>query len=100
MVTVGLWVRFEAKPGREHDLELFLRGATVLVEAESATLLWCGVRLSPTTFAIFDAFSNEAGRQEHLSGRVAAALAEQASTLLAGPPVIEPVDILAAKLPC
>ena len=100
MVTVGLWVRLEAKPGREHDLELFLQGATVLVEAESSTLVWCAVRLSPTTFAIFDAFPHEAGRQEHLSGRVAAALAEQSSTLLAGPPVIESIDILAAKLPC
>jgi len=51
------------------------------------------------TFGIFDAFSDEAGREAHLAGRIAAALSEQASTLLAAPPVIERIDVLAAKLP-
>ena len=98
MVTVGLWVRLEAKAGRERDLEAFLRSATPLVEAESGTLVWFAVRLSATTFGIFDAFADEAGRQAHLVGPVAAAVAEQAATLLATPPVLEHVDVLAAKL--
>src|SRR5260370_19850 len=60
---------------------------------------WFGVRLSPSAFGIFDAFPDEAGRNAHLSGRVAAALTEKASELLAHPPTIEKVEVLAAKLP-
>jgi quinol monooxygenase YgiN len=98
-VTVGLWVRLEAKPGRATDLEAFLRGAAPLAQAEPATPVWFAIRLGAATFGIFDAFSDEAGREAHLAGRIAAALSEQASTLLAAPPVIERIDVLAAKLP-
>jgi quinol monooxygenase YgiN len=98
-MTVGLWVRLEAKSGREADLEAFLRGAGPLVQEEPATLVWFAVRLGPSTFGIFDAFPDEAGRQAHLAGRVADALGEHAPTLLASPPVLERVDVLAAKLP-
>ena len=99
MVTVGLWVRLEARRGREADVEAFLRGGAALVEAEPATLVWFAVRLSASTFGIFDAFGDEAGRAAHLAGRVAAALGEAASELLAAPPAIERLDILASKLP-
>jgi quinol monooxygenase YgiN len=99
MVTVGLWVRLEAKVGRERELEVFLRSAMPLVDAEAGTLVWFGVRLSSATFGIFDAFADEAGRQAHLTGRVAAALGDHAATLLATPPTIEQLDVLAVKLP-
>ena len=99
MVAVGLWVRLEAQVGSERDLEVFLQTAMPLVEAEGGTLVWFGVRLSSTTFGIFDAFADEPGRQTHLTGRVAAALGEHAATLLATPPTIEQVDVLAVKLP-
>jgi quinol monooxygenase YgiN len=98
MVTVALLVRLEAKPGRESDVEAFLRGGLALVEAEPATTVWFGIRLGPSTFGIFDAFPDEAGRNAHLTGRVAAALGERASELFAKPPTIERVDVLAAKL--
>ena len=98
-LTVGLSVRLEAKPGRESDLENLLRAAAPLAQAEPATLAWFAVRLGPATFGIFDAFADEAGREAHLAGRIAAALGEHASTLLAAPPVIERIDVLAAKLP-
>jgi quinol monooxygenase YgiN len=98
-LTVGLSVRLEAKPGRETDLEALLRSAAPLADAEPATLVWFAVRLGPATFGIFDAFADEAGREAHLAGRIAAALGEHASTLLAAPPVIERIDLLAAKLP-
>ena len=99
MVKVALLVRLEAKPGRQADVENFLRGGLPLVQAEPATTAWFGIRLGPSTFGIFDAFPDEAGRNAHLSGRVAAALMENASELLAQPPTIEKVDVLAAKLP-
>lgn len=98
-LTVGLSVRLEAKPGRETDLEALLRGAAPLAEAEPATLVWFAVRLGPSTFGIFDAFPDEAGREAHLAGRIAAALGDHASALLVAPPAIERIDVLAAKLP-
>ena len=99
MVKVALWVRLEAKPGKEADVESFLKDGLPLVQDEPETIAWFGVRLGPSTFAIFDAFPTDAGRQVHLSGRVAAALMANAATLLAQPPTIEMVDVLAAKLP-
>jgi putative oxidoreductase len=98
-VRVGLLVSLEAKPGNEAALESFLRGGVSIVEQEPATISWYALRLGPTTFGIFDSFPDDAGRQGHLAGRVAAALMAQAPELLASTPTIEMVDILAAKLP-
>ena len=99
MVKVALFVRLEAKPGKEKEVENFLLSGLPIVQAEPATTAWFGLRLGPSTFGIFDAFPDEAGRQAHLSGRVAAALMAKAGELLAKPPSIENVDVLAAKLP-
>lgn len=99
MAKVALLVRLEAKPGKEKEVEDFLRGGLSIVLEEPATTAWFAIRLGPSTFGIFDAFPDEAGRQAHLSGRVAAALMAKAPELLAKPPVIEKVDVLAAKLP-
>jgi quinol monooxygenase YgiN len=98
-VRVALWVRLEAKPGKEAEVENFLRGGLSLVQQEPATTAWFGVRIGPTTFGIFDAFPDEAGRQAHLTGKVAAALMASAPNLLAQAPSIEKVEVLAAKLP-
>ncbi|HEX7194550.1 MAG TPA: antibiotic biosynthesis monooxygenase [Chthoniobacterales bacterium] len=99
MVKVALLVRLEAKPGREADVESFLNAGLPIVQEEPATTVWFAIRLGPSTFGIFDAFPDESGRQAHLSGQVAAALMTKAPELLAQPPVIENVDVLAAKLP-
>ncbi|HTV34751.1 MAG TPA: antibiotic biosynthesis monooxygenase [Methylocella sp.] len=98
-LTVALWVVLEAKPGKEEEVAAFLRQGKPLVEEEPATIAWFGVKLGPSTFAIFDAFPDETGRQAHLSGKVAAALMAKAGNLLAKPPSIEKVDVLASKLP-
>ncbi len=98
-VALGLLVRLEAKPGKEEEVENFLRGGLAIVDEEPATIAWFAIRLGPTTFGIFDAFPDEAGRQAHLTGRVAAALMAKAPDLFAQPPAIEKVDVLAAKLP-
>ena len=99
MITVGLLVRLEAKPGREADLAAFLEQGLQLASEETTTPLWCALRLGPTTFVIYDAFLDEAGREAHLSGPIAKALMAQAPQLLAVPPTIERVDVLGAKLP-
>ena len=99
MVKVALFVRLEAKPGKEKEVESFLVSGLPIVNDEPATTAWFGIRLGPSTFGIFDAFPDEAGRQAHLSGKVAAALMEKAGELFSEPPSIENVDVLAAKLP-
>lgn len=99
MVTVGLLVRLVAKPGKESEVQSFLESGLDLVQEEPDTTTWYGIRLGPSTFGIFDTFPDDSGRQAHLDGKVAAALMEKADELLAEPPNIEKVDILAAKLP-
>ncbi|WP_414652834.1 putative quinol monooxygenase [Hansschlegelia sp.] len=89
----------EAKPGKEADVEAFLKSGQPIVQNEPGTIAWFGVRMGPATFGIFDVFADEAGRQAHLSGLVAAALMERSPELFASPPKIEKLDVLAAKLP-
>ncbi len=99
MVKVALFVRLEARPGKEKEVEAFLLGGLPLVMEEPDTTAWFGIRLGPSTFGIFDAFPNEAGRQAHLSGKVAAALMARAGELFVVPPSIEKVEVHASKLP-
>lgn len=96
-VQVGLLVTLEAKSGRQGEVAAFLNAGLPLVQEEPDTLVWYAIQLSETTFGIFDAFATEDGRQAHLSGKVAEALGEIAGELLAAPPDIRPVDVLAAK---
>jgi quinol monooxygenase YgiN len=99
MTTKALFVRLEAKPGKENEVATFLRDGQGLVQQESATTAWFGIQLGPTSFAIFDAFPDDAGRDAHLSGKVAKALMEKTPELLAQPPKVEKAEVLADKLP-
>src|SRR5262245_25247696 len=99
MPALGLFVRLEAKPGKEEDVAAFLNQGLQMANQEPTTLLWFALRLGPTTFAIFDAFADEAGRQTHLNGPIAKALMANAPDLLAEPPSIERTEVLGAKLP-
>jgi quinol monooxygenase YgiN len=98
MVKFALLVRLEAKPGKEAEVEQFLRsGLAIVQQGEPATIDWFAIKIGPSTFGIFDTFPDEAGRQAHLSGQVAAALMAKAPELLSTSPTIEKVDVLAAK---
>jgi quinol monooxygenase YgiN len=99
MVSKALFVRLEAKPGKEAALDSFLRSALPIVEGEPATTAWFAIKFGPSTFGIFDAFPDEAGRDAHLTGKVAEALMANAPELLAEAPTIEKVEVLADKLP-
>jgi len=99
MVSSALIVRMEAKPGKEAEVEIFLRGGLSIVQEEPATVVWFAIRLGPSTFGIFDAFPDDDGRQAHLTGRVASALMAKAPELFTQPPTIEKADVIAAKLP-
>jgi quinol monooxygenase YgiN len=98
-VRTALWVPLHAKPGKEAALEEFLKGGLALVRQEPATTAWFAVKFGPSMYGIFDVFPDEAGRQAHLTGAVAKALMANSSELLAEPPKIEKIEVLAAKLP-
>ncbi|MEP6616565.1 MAG: antibiotic biosynthesis monooxygenase [Ginsengibacter sp.] len=97
MVKFALLARVEARSGKEKEVEEFLKSALPLAEDEPGTVTWYALKIGPSTYGIFDTFNDEAGREAHLSGKIAAALMEHAGELLSSPPVIEKVDLLAVK---
>ena len=99
MVTTGLLVRLDAKPGKEDDVEQFLASALPLVNDEPATMAWFAIRFGRGEYGIFDVFPDEDGRAAHLSGPVATALGQRSDELFASPPEIVTLDVLADKLP-
>ena len=98
MVNVGLFVRLEAKPGKEKAVASFLETGLKMANQESTTPIWFALKLGPSTFGVFDAFRNEEGRQNHLTGKIAEALMANAPELFSTPPVIERLEVLGAKL--
>lgn len=97
MIKLALFARLEAKPGKEADVAAFLEAGLAMARAETTTPIWFALRLSPTTFGVFDAFHNEDGRQKHLSGPIAQALMAKAPELFASPPQIDQVEVLGLK---
>jgi quinol monooxygenase YgiN len=95
----ALYVELKAKPGKEEHVAKFLESARALVLAETGTVAWFAMRFDEATFAVFDAFNDEAGRTAHLNGAIAAALMANAADLLAVHPEIRQPVILADKLP-
>jgi quinol monooxygenase YgiN len=98
MLSLGLLVRLEAKPGKEKEVAAFLKQGLQMANQEPTTPLWFALRLGPSTFGVFDAFHDESGRQAHLNGPIAKALMAQAADLFAVPPSIERTEILQAKV--
>ena len=97
MEKLSLLARLEAKPGKENEVLEFIKGAVELARQEAGTVRWYALQLGPSTFGVFDTFEDEAGREAHLSGQIAQALMAHADELLAGPPQIEKVTLLAVK---
>lgn len=97
MIKLALFARLEAKPGKEAEVAEFLQAALTMARDEPATPIWFALKLSPTTFGVFDAFHDEAGRQGHLTGPIAQALMAKAPELFASPPSIEPIEVLGLK---
>jgi quinol monooxygenase YgiN len=98
MYKLALFARLEAKAGKENEVAKFLEAGLAMANQEVTTPIWFALRFGPTTFGIFDAFTDENGRQAHLTGPIAKALMEKAPELFAKPPAIEKVDVLGAKL--
>ena len=99
MDTLAIWAYMEAKPGKEEELEAFLKSALPLAQAEAGTTTWYALKIGPSQYGIFDTFADEAARDAHLSGEIAKALFAKADELLAEPPEIDKPVILAVKAP-
>ena len=97
-INRALLATLRAKPGKETELEAFLRSALPLAREEQGTSTWFALRIDASTFGIFDTFADEAGRDAHLGGKIAAALMAKAPELLAAAPDIKKVDVLAAEI--
>jgi len=97
MSVLSIWAQLQAKPGKEKELEEFLKSAQPLAEREPGTVSWYAIKMGPGKYRIFDTFADEKGRQAHLNGEIAKALFAKASELLAEPPKIDKPEILAAK---
>jgi quinol monooxygenase YgiN len=98
MNSLGILATLQGKPGKESEVETFLKSAAPLVEAETGTAARYSFRMSPAIFGIFDTFKDDAVRAAHVNGEVAKALFARAEELFAAPPQIQLVDILAEKL--
>ena len=99
MATKAIWVMLKAKPGKEADVEAFLKQGAVMAEDEPLTVNWYGVKVAPGVYGVFDTFDDEAGRDAHLNGEIAKALMANAEELFANASDlrIEKMDILADK---
>jgi quinol monooxygenase YgiN len=97
METVAILAVVEAKPGKEREVENFLKSALPLAQAEAQTVRWYALKLGPSTFGIFDTFADQSGRDAHLKGEIAKALFAKADELLAKPPQVQQPEIIAVK---
>jgi quinol monooxygenase YgiN len=97
MIDRALFVRIEAKEGKEDEVEDFLKSALDAVMEEDGTVDWYAVKFGPRDFAIFDTFGSEEDRLAHLAGKVGQALIAQAPELLSAMPKIERAEVLAFK---
>jgi quinol monooxygenase YgiN len=97
MSKLATWAQLEAKPGREKELEEFLKSAQLLAERKAGTITWYAIKMGPLKYGIFDTFADENGRNAHLNGEIAKALFAKAKDLLAQPPKIDKPEILASK---
>jgi quinol monooxygenase YgiN len=94
-----LLVRCEVVPGKDAEVEAFLESALPAVRAEAGTTAWFAIRFGRSEYGIFDVFPDDASRDAHLGGTVAAALMRRSSELFTQPPQIMRLDVIAEKMP-
>jgi len=94
---LALLAVLQAKPGKEKEVEDFLKSAQPLAQREPGTTTWYAWKIAPSKYGIFDTFANEEGRNAHLNGHIAKALFARAEELFAAPPQVDKLEILASK---
>ena len=97
MDKFAIWAYLEAKPGKDQEVEAFLKSAQPLAEKETGTTTWFALKIGPSKYGIFDTFPDEKSREAHLTGEIAKALFAKAKELFAKDPEIVKPSILASK---
>jgi quinol monooxygenase YgiN len=97
MAKFALYAHLKAKPEKRAEVEAFLKSALPLAQQEKQTITWYAFAEDEGSYGVFDTFDTEAGRQAHLDGPIAKALMSKASELLAEPPQIHKITLLADK---
>jgi quinol monooxygenase YgiN len=97
MAKQAIWVMLKANPGKEHEVEAFLKQGATMSHDEPKTVTWYGVKLGPGMYGVFDTFDDEAGRDAHMNGDIAKALMAKAPDLFSNELKIENMEILARK---
>ncbi len=98
MAKFALYGEMHAKPGKESEVEAFLKQGAEMAQAETGTLHWYAIKEDkPGVYGIFDTFNDEAGRDAHLNGEIAKALMAKADELFSEPPKIRKLALVAQK---
>ena len=97
MQKFALYGRMKAKPGKESDVEAFLKQGAEMAQKEKGTIRWFAIKEDDGAYSIFDTFDDEAGRDAHMHGEIAKALMSKASELFSEPPQIHKIEVLAEK---
>ena len=97
MPKYALFGMLKAKPGKEQEVEAFLKQGAEMARNEPGTLTWYAIKEGEGRYGIFDTFDDEQGREAHLNGEIAKALMAKSNELLSEPPQINKIDLLATK---
>ncbi len=97
MSKLAVYGRMKAKPGKEADVEAFLKQGATMANAEQGTVNWFGIKEEDGAYSVFDTFETEAARDAHLNGEIAKALMAKADELFTEPPQIHKIAVIAEK---
>lgn len=95
----AFYIHIEAEPGKEEEVIGMLHDIFNCVLGEPATGPWFGIRYTQTTFGIFEAFPNIAGRNAHVAGGGGDIFrdVERMNRILVQPAQVYRVDVLFSK---
>ena len=97
MAKYALYVPLKAKPGKAAEVEAFLKQGAEMAKAEAGTVTWYGIKEGTDSYAVFDTFHDEEGRNAHLNGAIAKALMAKADELFSNKLEIHKIDIIGDK---
>jgi len=97
MAKYSLYVSLKAKPGKEKDVEAFLKQGAEMAKQEAGTVSWLGLKEGEGSYSVLDTFNDEAGREAHLTGEIAKALMANAATLFSEAPKIHKIELVGEK---
>ncbi len=74
MIKFAFLITLEAKPGKENEVNEFLKSALQIVDEEPDVITWYALKRDENKSGFFHTFTIEENRKTHLSGKTAKAL--------------------------